>query len=109
VGAPPYCAYHHAEFFAEPESFHPERWTDDPKFASDKRHAFHPFQLGPRACAGINIAMAEMQLLIAKMLFHFDLSLDDSCVDWAKDMKIFHLWQLRPLLIHLSKRQTNAD
>ncbi|KAL6901277.1 cytochrome P450 [Trichoderma evansii] len=105
VGAPPYCVNHHAEFFKDPESFLPERWTDDPRFSSDQPQAFHPFQLGPRACAGKSIALAEIQLLIAKILFHFDISLDESSSEWSKDMRIFHLWQLRPLLVHFSKHQ----
>lgn len=47
-----YALYHNEKFFAKAEEFHPERWLGDPKFATDDRDVFQPFQIGPRNCIG---------------------------------------------------------
>lgn len=44
--------YHDERYFAHADSFHPERWTGDERFAKDDKKAFQPFQLGPRDCMG---------------------------------------------------------
>jgi cytochrome P450 len=38
--------------FKSPESFIPERWLGDPRFADDERTALQPFHVGPRDCLG---------------------------------------------------------
>jgi cytochrome P450 len=52
VGMSQWAAYHSASNFTDPETFAPERWLDDPRFASDKRSALQPFSVGPRNCIG---------------------------------------------------------
>ncbi|KAJ0331024.1 hypothetical protein COL922a_012063 [Colletotrichum nupharicola] len=47
-----YAMYHDAKNFSEPESFIPERWSNDKIDLSDKREAFQPFSFGPRDCIG---------------------------------------------------------
>jgi cytochrome P450 len=61
-------------FFAEPERFRPERWSEEaiktlPKFA------YFPFGGGPRLCIGNTFAMMEMVLVLAAIVqrFHFRL------------------------------------
>ncbi|MFC7198761.1 cytochrome P450 [Halospeciosus flavus] len=51
-------------FYDDPETFRPERWTDDfekslPKFA------YFPFGGGPRRCIGDRFAMLEARLVLA--------------------------------------------
>ena len=51
-------------FFAEPERFYPERWTED--FSNSlPKYAYFPFGGGPRACIGNYFAMMEIVLLLA--------------------------------------------
>ncbi|KAM6538079.1 hypothetical protein FALCPG4_003961 [Fusarium falciforme] len=38
--------------FTDPETFIPERWLGDPRFANDKTDALQPFSYGPRNCIG---------------------------------------------------------
>lgn len=64
--------------FHRPDDFVPERWlpNKDPysEFADDDRAACQPFSLGTRNCIGKKLAYAEMRLILAKLLYHFDLS-----------------------------------
>ena len=61
-------------FFAEPDRFYPERWTDDFSNALPK-YAYFPFGGGPRACIGNYFAMMEVVLLLATIGRRFKLSL----------------------------------
>lgn len=56
-------------FFAEPEAFKPERWTEDferelPEFA------YFPFGGGPRTCLAGAYSMLELRLLLASVMQH---------------------------------------
>lgn len=44
--------FHSPEHFTQPDSFIPERWLGDPRFANDKREVVNPFSVGPRNCIG---------------------------------------------------------
>ncbi|OBT98661.2 hypothetical protein VE01_03550 [Pseudogymnoascus verrucosus] len=87
--------------FREPNSFIPERFLDDPRFASDNKHALQPFSLGPRNCVGRNLAYAEMRLILAQVLWNFDMELAPESNNWASQ-KIFSLWQKGPLYVKLT-------
>jgi cytochrome P450 len=59
--------------FSDASSFKPERWL-----GPDRRHLEHylvPFSRGPRACVGINLAMAELYLALGNIFHRFDLEL----------------------------------
>ncbi|KAF7905815.1 hypothetical protein EAF00_000094 [Botryotinia globosa] len=66
-----------AEYFHKPSEFHPERWlaANDPSspFYNDNRNAGQVFGVGPRFCIGKPLAMAELQLVLARMVWRFDL------------------------------------
>lgn len=63
-----------ARFFAEPERFWPERWTEE--FTSSlPKYAYFPFGGGPRACIGNYFAMMEIVLLLATIGQRFRFSL----------------------------------
>ncbi|PBK64907.1 cytochrome P450 [Armillaria solidipes] len=48
------------------EDYRPERWFECDSAAVAK--AFTPFSVGPRACIGRNLAMLELQIIIASIL-----------------------------------------
>jgi len=52
VGVHPWSAYLSAGNFKDPQTFAPERWLDDERYANDDRAACQPFSLGPRGCLG---------------------------------------------------------
>lgn len=68
-------------YFAYAESFRPERFLPsshelyDPVFDSDVKEALKPFSLGSRACLGINLAYLELRVIVAKLVWNFDMEL----------------------------------
>jgi cytochrome P450 len=63
-----------ARFFAEPDRFDPERWTEE--FSNSlPKYAYFPFGGGPRACIGNYFAMMEVVLLLATIGQRFRFSL----------------------------------
>ncbi|KAH7310529.1 benzoate 4-monooxygenase cytochrome P450 [Stachybotrys elegans] len=79
VGTAPWCDSRNADVYGDPGVFRPERWIVDEAAGTTKemvakiRTNFHPFLAGPGICAGRNVAMAEMMLIVAKTIFCFDL------------------------------------
>ncbi|KAF4839749.1 Cytochrome P450 monooxygenase 1 [Colletotrichum siamense] len=95
-------AIHHNEaYFKDPFSFRPERFLGDPEFASDNRDAFQPFHIGARNCLGRNLAYVEMRLILARLIWSFDLELAEESRDWVGQQKVFILWDKGPLKVHL--------
>lgn len=79
VGTGIYSIHHHPEYYPEPFEFRPERWIAHPE--DPTRHqgqialahsAFNPFSLGARGCIGKGLALVEMQILLATLVFTFD-------------------------------------
>ena len=61
-------------FFDQPNSFYPERWTEN--FSNTlPKYAYFPFGGGPRACIGNYFAMMEVVLLLATIGQRFRFSL----------------------------------
>ncbi|KAL5358523.1 cytochrome P450 [Aspergillus floccosus] len=96
-----WALYRREEYFTNPETFHPERFLADSKFTDDRRDALQPFHVGPRNCLGRNLAYSEMRLILAKIIFNFDMKIADDAHDWIKQ-KNFLMWQKRPLNVHLT-------
>lgn len=49
-----------------------------------------------------SLAYAEMRLILAKIIFNFDMQLDDASRNWYKDSKAYVVWQKPPLMVHLT-------
>ncbi|KAK3317434.1 cytochrome p450 monooxygenase [Cercophora scortea] len=114
---------HDPMHWTDPFGFHPERFlprddNDDSNtkadFSHDRLDALQPFLVGPRNCIGRNLAYAEMRLILAKLVFHFDMQLagpgEDvdnegdgkrGKEDWMEDQKSDILWRKTPLYVYL--------
>lgn len=103
--------------FAEPKRFAPERWLKDGEKAprefreDNKGNVFQPFSYGTRNCIGLNLAQAEMHLILAKILWHFDLRRPEGDETsrkewgrWIEKQKIWFTWQKGPLMIDIRRR-----
>lgn len=101
----PYAAYQLESNFTRPSEFIPERWLGGPEYASDKREVCKPFTVGSRNCLGQNLANAEMRLIMAKFLWHFDMwfSPQMNGRDWAAEQETFLLWEKTPLWVDISR------
>ncbi|KAK4446904.1 cytochrome P450 4F3 omega-hydroxylase [Podospora aff. communis PSN243] len=96
--------------FAQPTRFTPERWLPEvseegkPTWASEDRlEACQPFSVGPRNCIGMSLAYAEAKLILARLLFRFDVELLDDGFEIEKQ-KVYIMWEKPPLNVRLRKR-----
>ncbi|KAM0328787.1 hypothetical protein ACHAQA_005201 [Verticillium albo-atrum] len=100
-----WSANHSADNWVNPWSFQPERFLDSEEVAAAKGNRFdalQPFSVGPRNCIGRNLAYAEMRLILARVLFDFDLELEPQSKGWLETQKAYSLWDKPPLNIRLT-------
>ena len=77
VGIPISSVHHNEVVWGEDhDEFKPERFHPDNIQKMDS-HAFIPFSAGPRNCIGQNFAMHEIKVIVARVLQHFELSVDE--------------------------------
>ena len=77
VGCCLYAVHHNETYFPNSFEFIPERWIESELAVSPEQRrladgALKPFSLGPRACAGKALAMLELSLTTAKILWTLD-------------------------------------
>ncbi|PQE17491.1 Isotrichodermin C-15 hydroxylase protein [Rutstroemia sp. NJR-2017a WRK4] len=103
-----WAAYHSENNVSSSDKYIPERWLNDPRFATDKQNVLQPFSLGPRNCIGqasnTHLAMAEMRAILARVLWHFDISLCAESQHWGQH-KVFILWDKPDLFVKLEARK----
>ncbi|KAI9367032.1 cytochrome P450 monooxygenase [Aspergillus egyptiacus] len=87
VGASLYSLHRNPAYFADPDTYRPERWIEDldsnpgggvsmtGESLKHSQQAFHPFSTGPRSCVGWRLAWTELNLAIARVLYVYDLQL----------------------------------
>ncbi|KAK8061889.1 cytochrome P450 [Apiospora phragmitis] len=99
------------EVLSFPTEFQPERWLPDAStdpsspFRGDKRQALQPFSMGLRSCMGQHLAWAEMRLVLARLLWAFDVhAVDGRRVRW-EDLRTFLLVEKKPMEIRLCPRR----
>lgn len=106
----PYSTLTSSRNFQRPLEFHPERWLatkgDDTEFANDDRSASQPFSYGPRNCIGRNLAYSKMRIILARVLWNFDLALCPESEDW-EDQKIKFLWLGKSLWVRVKQRDVS--
>lgn len=68
----------------------------------DRLDLLQPFNIGPRNCLGRNLAYSEMRLVLARVIFNFDIELAEPEDDWMEKQRADFLWHKGPLNVHLS-------
>lgn len=89
-GTPTYSIHRQEQYYREAQAYLPERWiegavcsTTNDSWTTTKdnieasRKAFCPFSVGPRGCIGKSMAIMEMRLTLARIIFLFDMTLVD--------------------------------
>ncbi|RAH48766.1 cytochrome P450 [Aspergillus brunneoviolaceus CBS 621.78] len=91
--------------YADPTSFHLERWLrPEGKFEKDRRRASQPFLQGPRDCIGQSLARMEIVLILGKVLYCFDLQAEGDLGRW-EDQETYAVWVKAPLPVKLRVRR----
>jgi cytochrome P450 len=115
VGVHAWSASHSPENFHQASEFIPERWLLSPEgssssssssspFRADRHAASQPFSYGPRNCLGKPFAYNEMRMILARVLWNFDLRLSPESDGWEKQ-KVYTLWDKGQLMVRLNARQ----
>ncbi|KAK4216435.1 cytochrome P450 [Rhypophila decipiens] len=99
------------DYFHSATSFHPERWLEharsDPSslYFRDRREALQPFSIGPRNCLGQHLAWAEMRLILAKLVWNFDIEVVAGRKIRWEDLRTFLLVEKKPIMMKLGQRE----
>ncbi|KAI0161392.1 isotrichodermin C-15 hydroxylase [Xylariaceae sp. FL1272] len=91
---------HSPENWADPWAFRPERFlgtNEEAMQAGNKLEALQAFSVGPRNCIGRNLAYAEMRIILARIIFDFDLVLSEESKQWIDKQHAYTLWERVPL------------
>lgn len=65
--------------------------------------SLQPFAVGPRNCIGHSLAYLEMRLILARLLWNFDVGAADGKggPEW-RGQKVFLLWEKIPIEVKLT-------
>jgi len=105
------------KFFHDPQGFHPERWivsnTKDANspFYTDNLDAVQAFSVGPRSCIGKPLALAELRLILARLVWRFDLEEVDTVAGKMKwdEQRVFTVVERKPFDVRLKLRKNQPQ
>ncbi|KAE9370075.1 cytochrome P450 [Stipitochalara longipes BDJ] len=102
------------ENFTLPDGFCPERWFREHReqgklFEGDRWEVVKPFSHGPRNCIGKNLALMEMQLILAHLLWHFDIELEEESKDWISRVRAVGFFVKPKLMVRFSPAGSRKD
>ncbi|KAJ5541537.1 cytochrome P450 monooxygenase [Penicillium frequentans] len=103
VAVASWATYQSSSNFKDPQLFLPERWSDTDAGGDDVKGALQAFSMGPRGCPGRSLAFGEASLILARLIWAFDLELSPQCSNWA-DQRAYIIWDKGPLLVKLAPR-----
>ncbi|KAH7413024.1 cytochrome P450 [Cadophora sp. MPI-SDFR-AT-0126] len=105
VGTYAWAAGHYKAAWKDVESFVPERWLGDERYEGDMRGVSNVWNAGPRNCLGQNFALAHMKLVLARLIWNFDMELcteSENLMDVGASVLVYHKG---PLMIKLKSVQ----
>ena len=103
-----YSIHRDARYFHTPDAFLPERWFSKGAPAGEHNTAaFIPFSYGPTICAGKNLALMEMRMVLCWILRQFRLSRAPGVVyeHWEEKIQDYFVVHHEPLLVNISLRE----
>ncbi|KAI0009516.1 cytochrome P450 ClCP1 [Xylariaceae sp. FL0662B] len=100
---------HDTTLWTDPYEFHPERFLGEAKFANDKLDSLQPFSVGTRNCIGRNLSYAETRLILARLVYNFDMKLSENSKDWIGVQKAYLVWDPPALNVYLTPVRRNES
>jgi hypothetical protein len=103
-----YSIHRDARYFHTPDAFLPERWFSKGTPAEEHNPAaFFPFSYGPTICAGKNMALMEMRMVLCWILRHFCFFRAPGVVyeEWEAKIQDWFVVHQEPLLVSVSLRK----
>jgi Cytochrome P450 len=103
-----YSIHRDARYFHTPDAFLPERWFSKGAPAGEHNTAaFFPFSYGPTICAGKNMALMEMRMVLCWILRDFRFSRAPGVVyeEWEAKIQDWFVVHHEPLLVSVSFRE----
>ncbi|KAF7326452.1 Cytochrome P450 [Mycena venus] len=101
-------------FLPNPDSWLPERWLADAERTMGQPFimnldAFMPFSIGPANCVGRNLAMREMRLVIAQLIYRYNVQPVEKDPEefqrkWLAELRDHHVLLKGPLNVVLTPR-----
>lgn len=58
--------------------------------------------MGPRNCIGKNLAYAEMRLVLARVIYNFDIEFEPGIEKRVEKIPVFNLYEKPPLWVKMS-------
>ncbi|GKT44698.1 trichothecene C-15 hydroxylase [Colletotrichum spaethianum] len=101
VEVQPWSVNHSPDNWTRPWEFRPERFLEGGKTEHNRLEASQAFSVGPRNCIGKNLAYAEMRLILARIIYDFDIELTEGTGPWIERQRAFGVWDRIPLNVHL--------
>jgi cytochrome P450 len=99
---------HNPENFHSPGEFHPERWlpvdTRPSIYLNDALDSQFPFAIGPRHCPGKLLAISELRIVLAMLLFQFDIDVVPGKRLIWEDLKTFIIVEKEPIYINIKPK-----
>lgn len=80
--------------------FKPERWLKDGVFVQESAFKFAVFQAGPRICLGKELALIQMKLIAASLIYHFKFSIQEKHPSKAYRSLVFRMASGLPVHVH---------
>ena len=73
-------------WWKDPDKFHPERFLTSSTDYRGLHYEYIPFSAGRRVCPGMSFGLANIELPLIKLLYHFDWKLPDGITGDDLDM-----------------------
>lgn len=107
VGTSAYALHHNEDNYPDSFAFKPERWLGDEESVARAKIAFNTFSVGPYNCIGKNVAYLAIKLVLAKLLWGYDVRVPEGedlvggggKGEWKGKMRRETEYQLRDWLV----------
>jgi cytochrome P450 len=99
---------HNPKYFHRHTEFIPERWFPaeirPSQFANDALDSQFPFGTGPRHCPGKLLAWTEIRIVLARLLFQFEIDVVPGKRKTWEDLRTFMVVEKEPIYVNIKSK-----